>query len=167
MKGKRECPGYDRAMKWVDEGPRIQMRYKANVKRPGRPSTTPPSPVTRASPRPCLLPSPFLEHAQLVSCFVADVYPVKTMIPNLSFLGSWLWMVPSYLAQSKTLDSAALCLSLAYYEKLSGCENRMERSRKAYGQTLSLLSRSINNPTTGLSSETLCATLLLFFYEVK
>jgi hypothetical protein len=76
-------------------------------------------------------------------------------------------MVPSHLAESKALDSAALCLSLAYYEKLSGCENRMERSRKAYGQALSLLSKSINDPASGLSSETLCATLLLFFYEVE
>jgi hypothetical protein len=145
----------------------MQMRYTAKVKRPGHPSTTLGSTITRANPRPCLLPSPFLEHAQLVSCFVADVYPVKSIIPDLSFLGSWLWMVPSHLKQSKALDSAALCLSLGYYEKLSGCENRMERSRKAYGQALSLLSKSINDISTGLSSETLCATLLLFFYEVE
>jgi hypothetical protein len=145
----------------------MQTRYKANHKRPGHQSTYPGSNAMRASPNPSSLPSPFLEQVQLVSRFVANVYPVKSIVPDLSFLGSWLWTVPNYLGQSKALDSAALCLSLAYYERVSGCGKHLERSRKAYGQALRILSKSISDPGTGLSSETLCATLLLFFYEVN
>ncbi|PVH73847.1 hypothetical protein DL98DRAFT_379196, partial [Cadophora sp. DSE1049] len=84
-----------------------------------------------------------------------------------SFFADWLWLIPGYIARNQLLDSAAQYLALGFF----GYETQnavLERNgREAYSKALWYLSRAIVDVDLGLSSETLCATMLLGFYEVS
>jgi hypothetical protein len=110
--------------------------------------------------------SPSLNQSQIVSSFVSNFFPPSSLIPELSFFGNWLWCVPKYIGHSRALDCAAQCLALAYFGRMVGYADALYSSRRSYAIALRNLSKAISNKRSGLSSETLCTTMLLSLYEV-
>lgn len=111
--------------------------------------------------------SPGLNRVQLVFSFVSNLFPPGSLLPQLSFFADWLWLVPQYTSRSLHLDYAAQSLALGYFGRETGNSSLERESYQAYSQALRYLSRAIEDVEYGLSSDTLCATMLLSFYEVS
>jgi hypothetical protein len=135
-------------MKFIDERPKLQSKNPARYQ-------------TFAQ-----LDHSSVGRAQIVASFVQDLFPSGPGPIQLSFIGGWLWLVPSVLHQQPTLDLAAESLASVYFAKKSGSNLTLVRSYQAYSSALGKLSKALQHPTRGLSSETLCAILLLVHYEV-
>ncbi|PVH69189.1 hypothetical protein DL98DRAFT_626174 [Cadophora sp. DSE1049] len=159
IRGGRECPGYSRAMKFVDEAPRL--RRKASQSFSGKPTGT----KTSGTLKPPSLMSKSLELAQTVACCVSELFPLHHMTLQLSIIGSWLWYVPQRLGNSMVLDSAARSLALAHFARVSKQEAARFTSLESYSQALAFLSRALNRQDTRYSSETVAATMLLGLFE--
>ncbi len=110
--------------------------------------------------------SPALNRVQLVSSFVNKLFPPISLLPQLSFFAEWLWLVPVYTSRTSHLDYAAEALALGYFGQETANISLEQQSRQAYSQALLHLSRAIQDVKDGLSSDTLCSTMLLSFYEV-
>jgi hypothetical protein len=108
-----------------------------------------------------------LEQQQIVSNFVTDLFPLHLTNVQLSFLGSWLWCVPQHLGMNDAMDLAAESLALAYFAKISGQKSYLLDSLQTYLMSLKALSNAIRDPALKMSSETLCAAMLLVQYEVS
>ncbi|KAG4433163.1 hypothetical protein IFR05_011347 [Cadophora sp. M221] len=70
------------------------------------------------------------------------------------------------MAKNHLLDYSAQCLALGFFGRETGNTVLEQHSREAYSKALRYLSRAIEDVEVGLSSETLCATMLLGFYEI-
>lgn len=80
-------------------------------------------------------------------------------------LGSFLNFVPSRLGHSEALDDAVQCICTAYSSLR--CENRaVLEGRREYSKALKSLRKSVQDTDTALSSNVLCAAVLLSWYEV-
>lgn len=107
-----------------------------------------------------------LEHEQLLSSFVSILFPLGGNSVQSSFLGSWLWHVPSRFGRNVALDHAALSLAYAYFGKASQSLSLLRTADLFYSRALRSLTRAIADQNKQLSPEVLCATLLLGHYEV-
>lgn len=152
-RGSRNCPGYVRPMKFIDEGVRVRSRCAQVV---------PSQNLDISSPS-----HSTIQRAQLVANFVEDLYPLGPGPIQHSFLGGWLWLVPSAMHEHCTLDLAAESLASVYFAKKSQSTAVLVRGYEAYSRALPQLSRALQNPKHRSSLETLCATLLLVHYEVS
>lgn len=161
-RGGRKCPGYERNMKFVDEGPQLSRKHRKST-HPAKPRELQEQNSKTLTPT---IQSSGLNRAQLVACFVSDIFPFEHLIHNLTFLGSWLWQIPRYIGTSPALDAAAQCLALAYRGRDSCNSMVLQHSRHAYIRALHNLSKALQDPRIGLSSEILCASMLLGQYEV-
>jgi hypothetical protein len=74
--------------------------------------------------------------------------------------------VPSRLGQNQALDYAVSCICTAYSSFL-GSESSVVHRRREYSQALRSLQACIKDEKKALSSETLCAAILLGWYEVS
>ncbi|KUJ18075.1 uncharacterized protein LY89DRAFT_36969 [Mollisia scopiformis] len=158
-KGGRECPGYSRETKFVDEA--LRLRWKVSQPSSGKPTCI----KTRGTLKPPSFKSGSLELAQTVSCCISELFPLHHMTLQLSILGSWLWYVPKRLGNNMVLDSAARALSLAHFARLSMQEAATINSLESYSQALTSLSKALNRPDTRYSSEIVAATMLLGLFE--
>lgn len=120
----------------------------------------------RAAPRLCRLDSLQLEAYQIISSFVSAMFPLGLASVQSSFLGSWLWHVPSRLGCDQALDYAALSLACAYFARISQGHIASLHSQMSYNLALKSLAKAIADKRRSLSSEVLCASLLLDHYEV-
>jgi hypothetical protein len=199
-RGRRKCPGYDRAMKFVDEGLRLrhstqdvgihtQLREPVTVLDLPLPKPAAPTSISRYVPsqragcsshpvdEPHLQrkwntslyqqPSSKLERDQLLSSFVSTMFPLGVASVQSSFLGSWLWHVPPRLGSSDALDHAALSLALAYFGRVSSNRRAIQNAQLCYSFALKALAVAIADQRQQFSSEVLCATMLLGYYEVS
>ncbi|KAH8817051.1 hypothetical protein F5884DRAFT_778326 [Xylogone sp. PMI_703] len=165
-RGGRDCPGYERKLKFINESGRLSQRSnRKSGKSPIQQGLkTPPQEVLISIPT-----SPDgdkLNQIQFVSCCVSDIFPVEQLIPKLSFLGSWLWKIPQFIGLNPALDYAAECMALAYRARVSSNATLFKRSQYSYMRALQSLSRALQTPDSGYSSEILCATMLLGEYEM-
>ena len=94
------------------------------------------------------------------------MFPLGAKALQTSYLGSWLWHVPSSLGKNIALDEAALSLALAYFAGVSGDQLVLRNAQMSYMLALKSLTVAVTDPKQQLSSEALCATLLLGCYEV-
>ena len=154
-RGGRICPGYENRMKFVDEGPRLRKNLK-NI----------PEEAT-ASIFPVAVNSSPMERTQVVASFIEELFPLGHESVQVSFIGNWLHHIPQALHRNAAVDQAAETLALAYFAKTSSCNSTLMRSYRTYEIALRSLSKSLQHPDSRLSSETLCATLLLLHYEVE
>jgi Fungal specific transcription factor domain len=111
--------------------------------------------------------SPNAYHSQFLSLFISWISPPQPLAPELLFFRNWLSNVPHHIGRSQALDHASQCLTTGYYGRIAGDEHAIRSSKQMYGQALRSLQWSINDDSQGLSSETLCATMLLNLYEVS
>ncbi|KAK3391169.1 hypothetical protein B0H63DRAFT_132854 [Podospora didyma] len=106
------------------------------------------------------------EHCgQAVAVFISNMFPLGTASVQSTFLGSWLWHVPPRLGRHAFLDGAALSLALAYFARLSRDQLVLCRAELSYSAALKSLAKVVADPSGRLSSEVLCAVLLLGYFE--
>ncbi|KFY37460.1 hypothetical protein V495_07159 [Pseudogymnoascus sp. VKM F-4514 (FW-929)] len=176
-RGGRTCPGYTRGMKFVDETVKLRSSGKTAslrcrwdsplVDKHDRPSSRRLDSVKSRSDatlnRP--LQSIKAERDQILASFISAMFPMGAVSEQKSFLGSWLWHVPPRIGRFTALDHAASSLALAYFSLASNDQLLLRRSQYDYGLALRALALTIVDKTKAYDAETLCATLLLQFYE--
>lgn len=112
--------------------------------------------------------SPTAYQSQLLSLFLATVVsdnPVQ-IAPTYNCHSIWLAQLANRTEISSTLLYAIRAISLSFLGRQARDENLVQNSRLIYGQTLLKLNKSLQDPTEGLGSDTLSATVLLTFYEL-
>lgn len=167
-------------MKFVDEGPKVRRsRRKAHAT--GTTST-----LVKLSRGDCRhngdliqhhrkrspdvgldQPSTFkAERDQILSSFVSAMFPLGSSTVQISFLGSWLWHLPPRLGSSAVLDHAALSVAWAYFAKLYGDPIAQRNAEVSYTCAVRSLASALGDAKEQLSSNVLCATILLGHFEV-
>ncbi|KAI0154164.1 hypothetical protein GGR57DRAFT_118057 [Xylariaceae sp. FL1272] len=89
--------------------------------------------------------------------------PVDSTGQSINQLGSFLSLVPSRLGTNEALDDAVKCLCTGYIASISG---KPPAGGLHYDKALRSLRRGLDDTGTGLSDETLCASICLSWYEV-
>ncbi|KAH7468164.1 hypothetical protein FOMA001_g15799 [Fusarium oxysporum f. sp. matthiolae] len=166
-------------MKFVDEGPKVRRsRRKAHAT--GTTST-----LVKLSRGDCRhngdliqhhrkrspdvgldQPSTFkAERDQILSSFVSAMFPLGSSTVQISFLGSWLWHLPPRLGSSAVLDHAALSVAWAYFAKLFGDPVAQRNAEVSYTCAVRSLASALGDAKEQLSSNVLCATILLGHFE--
>ena len=112
--------------------------------------------------------SPTAYQSQLLSLFLATVRSDNSghVLPTFSGHSIWLAQLAGRVEVSPTLLYAIRAMSLSFLGRQSRDENLVQNSRLIYGRTLLKLNKSLQDPEEGLASDTLCATVLLTFYEM-
>ena len=112
--------------------------------------------------------SPTVYQSQLLSLLIGTVAsenPVH-IVPTFSCHSMWLTQLASRTVISSTLRYAIRAIALSFLGRQTRDGNLVQTSRSIYGQTLLKLNKTLQDPAEGLSSDTLCATVLLTFYEL-
>ncbi|EXA34694.1 hypothetical protein FOVG_14111 [Fusarium oxysporum f. sp. pisi HDV247] len=178
-RGGRACPGYVREMKFVDEGPKVRCsRRKAHTsgtisilrngsKANGWHNGDPIQYLRKGRPDGRLdQPSTFkAERDQILSSFVSAMFPLGSSTAQISFLGSWLWHLPPRLGSSAVLDHAALSVAWAYFAKVYGDSLALRNAELFYLCAVRSLASALDDAKEQLSSNVLCATVLLGHFE--
>ncbi|RBR11693.1 hypothetical protein FVER53590_12998 [Fusarium verticillioides] len=105
------------------------------------------------------------ERDQILSSFVSAMFPLGSSTAQISFLGSWLWHLPPRLGSSAALDHAALSLAWAYFAKLYGDPIALRNAEISYLRAVKSLAAALDDVKEQLSSNVLCATVLLGHFE--
>nr|RBQ86902.1 hypothetical protein FVER53263_20937 [Fusarium verticillioides] len=93
------------------------------------------------------------------------MFPLGSSTAQISFLGSWLWHLPPRLGSSAALDHAALSLAWAYFAKLYGDPIALRNAEISYLRAVKSLAAALDDDKEQLSSNVLCATVLLGHFE--
>ena len=125
------------------------------------------TPTFRSSPSAACLQSPRAALDQLVSYYVASLFPLGAISVQLSLLGSWLWHIPPRLGSNNALDKAIISVALAHFGKDHGDELASKEAQVSYLAALRNLAALLDNKRRQFDAEVLCAALLLGFYEVS
>jgi hypothetical protein len=94
---------------------------------------------------------------------------------QLRFLGHFICSVPSRIGHNPALDAAVVCLLQAHSELIRDTPHSAFTPPTAehplpsleYMRALRILQEVIEHPVLGISSETVCATILMSYYEVS
>lgn len=112
--------------------------------------------------------SPTAHQSQLLALFLGTVVsdnPVE-IAPTFHCHSIWLTQLASRAEVSPTLLYATRAISLSFLGRRTRDENLVQNARLIYGKTLLKLNKSLQDPEEGFGSDTLCATVLLTFYEL-
>ncbi|KAI1263831.1 hypothetical protein F5Y18DRAFT_117589 [Xylariaceae sp. FL1019] len=89
--------------------------------------------------------------------------PAGSAGQSINQLGCFLSLVPSRLGTNEALDDAVRCLCTGYVAYISG---KPLAAGSHYDRALRSLRSGLDETGTGLSDETLCASICLSWYEV-
>ncbi|KAH6723831.1 hypothetical protein BKA61DRAFT_587200 [Leptodontidium sp. MPI-SDFR-AT-0119] len=169
-RGGRQCSGYDLPMTFIIQHPSLDGPKKktSNIgeERQSKQQSASDEEIWDTGEINRIIHCPDLNRVQLVKSFVNSLFPSEYLVPQLSFFADWLWLIPQYMAKNQLLDYSAQCLALGFFGRETGNAVLEQSSREAYSKALRCLSRAVEDSEIGLSSETLCATMLLSFYEI-
>ncbi|KAF5624767.1 hypothetical protein F25303_11482 [Fusarium sp. NRRL 25303] len=177
-RGGRPCPGYVREMKFVDEGPKLRRsRRKAHAsittsisEKVSKYDARHNGDLLRHQRETSRLSQPGsfkAERDQILSSFVSAMFPLNSSTAQISFLGSWLWHLPPRLGSSAVLDHAALSVAWAYFAKLYGDPIALRNAEISYSCAVRNLALALDDAKEQLSSNVLCATVLLGHFELR
>lgn len=119
--------------------------------------------------------TPFYQHLNnadqnqnvLVTKFKESLFPDNQSVPAaFKSHARWLSHLPPLTGTNPLLDAAVRAVTLVHIGRLNNSEPFVMESRPYYGQALRLLNRALQDKQSGTSSETLCAVILLSFYEM-
>ena len=134
---------------------------KVAIERKSRGQRTSPAPIDLFS----LSPSPAISSLLLqVVDHLDDNKPPGMAIRNL---GSFFPFIPSRLGHSRALDDAVQCICTAYSALLCSSRLVIGQDRREYYQALRSLRLACLDNNEVLSSNVLCAAILLSWYEVS
>lgn len=113
------------------------------------------------------LNAPDLAQSQLVTAFSASLYPDNNTLPTyLKNHARWLSHLPPLTGTNPLLDTAVRAVTLVHIGRLNNSEPFVMESRPYYGKALHLLNKTLQKKDKGVENETLCAVILLSFYEM-
>jgi len=176
-----ECPGYDRAFKFVAGKHHVRQRRKDENQSEIELNSSSINPATGSS---TLSPLVVFQRRPLQDATAFSIPPtlgglrpehIYGIINHLyvieprhevSFFAPWFTSVPEHIGQKSHLDSAMSAFALHLLGKAKCDSDLIGESRSMYGQSLCSLQKALNHPTEWKSAETLCATMLLCLYEV-
>lgn len=111
--------------------------------------------------------APDLAQKQLVTKFRQSLFPDNGSVPQVfQNHARWLSFLPPLTGTNPLLDAAVRAVTLVHIGRLNNSEPFIMESRPYYGQALKLLNNTLQDRKGGMSNETLCAVILLSFYEM-
>lgn len=111
--------------------------------------------------------SPNINQQQLVIAFKESLYPDNGTLPTyLKNQTRWISHLPPLTGTNPLLDAAVRAVTLVHIGRLNNSEPFVMESRPYYGQALRLLNKTLQDRQKGVQNETLCAVILLSFYEM-
>ena len=113
--------------------------------------------------------SPNATQEQMLQLFKSSLAPAmqRMQVPlPLRAHGNWLQFLPPLTGSNLLLDTAVRAVGLAHVGTLHGSDRFLAEARPYYGSALRMLNSAIQDVDTGMSNETLSATMLLSFYEM-
>lgn len=111
--------------------------------------------------------SPDIAQQQLVVAFKESLYPDNNSIPvYMKNHTRWLSHLPPLTGTNPLLDASVRAVTLVHIGRLNNSEPFVMESRPYYGQALRLLNKTLQDKQKGVQNETLCAVILLSFYEM-
>lgn len=120
------------------------------------------SPALQSIPQ--AIVSPTQKTVQALGVFITISTP-RDAYTETHFMKRWLSSIPPRFGTNKALDDAVRCLVNHCIGKLSNQDKVIQYARRAYGSALVNLQQAISDPEEGMSSETLCTTMVLSLYE--
>jgi hypothetical protein len=111
--------------------------------------------------------SPYIAQEQLLDSFTNAIggHGPGILPKQMRNHQNWLSQLPG-LFGSRLLDTAVRAVSLIHLGRIQRSEELVQESRQFYGNALHLLNKALTDDKTGMSKETLSATVLLSFYEM-
>lgn len=104
---------------------------------------------------------------QLVMKFRESLFPDNGTVPEaLKNHARLLSHLPPLTGTNPLLDTSVRAVTLVHIGRLNNSEPFIMESRPYYGQALRLLNKALQDRKHGTSNETLCAVILLSFYEM-
>jgi hypothetical protein len=134
---------------------------KVAINRPSQTQSTFPAPINLFSLSTAPAESPLL--VQLFD-HLDEKKPPGMQIHNL---GSFFPFIPSRLGHSRALDDAVQCICTAYSALLCSNGSAIGQDRREYYRALRSLRLACLDKDEFLSSNVLCAAVLLSWYEVR
>lgn len=111
--------------------------------------------------------APILTQQQMIIKFKQSLYPEDSTIPPyLKNHSRWLSHLPPLTGTNQLLDASVRAVTLVHIGRLNNSEPFVMESRPYYGQALRLLNKTLKDRKQGMQNETLCAVILLSFYEM-
>lgn len=169
-----ECPGYSRGLKFVDEKHQIRQRGRRQgkgeeVSTSSSSSTTGSDIATSDSETWSLVrPSPTLLRLELprgpLLLNMIESSTNYTRSTDVFILLSWLNI--DRLGKRALLDGAICSFALHLTGKANSNADLVAKSRSIYGLALNELQAALQHSTEWKASETLCAAILLCYFEV-
>ncbi|KAL7938997.1 hypothetical protein V8C35DRAFT_94136 [Trichoderma chlorosporum] len=188
-----ECPGYERAIKFVSgkhtirsKGSRPQRTSRHSTAGAASSSGTSPSTTTSlstgattpesfggssstsgtAAVSMSLLATPLPNRALFVGTLMDMAQTRLTSKDVTTFLGFFGRLKFEELGTAPALDGAICSLSLHLMGKELADDSLVARSRTVYGWSLGALQATLRHPTKWKTSETYCSAVLLCFFEL-
>lgn len=148
-----------------EEGGADGMTYKFQLLRYRSP--TPPSSSNDSSP---LIPKgPSLSRGEKLASALAASFQTPLDGYRLHYLGRYMTEIPCRLGHNPALDLAVECLLQSHAQLLETnllCQTDPQPSPE-YMKAIQTLQNVIADPVLGTSAETVCATMLMAYYEVR
>ncbi|KAG7419739.1 Uncharacterized protein Forpe1208_v003044 [Fusarium oxysporum f. sp. rapae] len=169
-----ECPGYSRGLKFVDEKHQIRQRGRRQGKgeevSTSSSSSTTGSDITTSDSETWSLvrPSPTLLRLELprgpLLLNMIESSTNYTRSTDVFILLSWLNI--DRLGKRALLDGAICSFALHLTGKANSNADLVAKSRSIYGLALNELQAALQHSTEWKASETLCAAILLCYFEL-
>jgi len=103
----------------------------------------------------------------MITHFKESLFPDDQSVPNAyKTHGRWLSHLPPLTGTNPLVDASVRAVTLVHIGRLNSSEPLVMESRPYYGQALRLLNKALQDKKSGTSNETLCAVILLSFYEM-
>lgn len=162
-----ECPGYERAAKFVAGKHRIRQRGRAALRIDNDDYATAAAAAAAAaceSGTLTMVLSPSPNRGQFINTILEQLRP---SVSQYDVMGLFSWIQLERLGQKAVLDGAMCSLTLHLFGKEHADQNMLAQSRTLYGQSLRALQAALHHPSEWRTSETLCSTILLCVFEVS
>ncbi|KAK5089810.1 hypothetical protein LTR70_006186 [Exophiala xenobiotica] len=103
----------------------------------------------------------------LITHFKEALFPDDQSVPAAyKNHARWLSHLPPLTGTNPLVDASVRAVTLVHIGRLNNSEALVMESRPYYGQALRLLNKALQDKRSGTSNETLCAVILLSFYEM-
>ncbi|KAE9364403.1 hypothetical protein N431DRAFT_106781 [Stipitochalara longipes BDJ] len=183
IKGGWQCPGYVKVWKKREAKSRkTQPRYDQEW----LPGQEPKNEPLESRPKGVKVAIRRKSQAQSASTTLIDLFSLTSTpsdasllvqlvdhlegnkLPGMTIrnLGSFFPFIPSRLGHSRALDDAVQCICTAYSALLCSHESVIGQDRREYYQALRSLRLACQDKDEVLSSNVLCAAVLLSWYEI-
>lgn len=119
----------------------------------------------RTRTRPALTISPSENRIELIGALLQNL-DVSERNQDLRAFAPWFEDASQRLGKNMILDCATMAFVLHLLGKAKEDDTLVWQSRAIYGQSLGSLQKALNHPVDWKSSEVLCATMMMCYFEV-